>query len=53
MGIPYYFYHLINKYKSILIDKPPNIIDLYAIDFNGIIHPEANKETNEDILYNK
>jgi len=44
MGIPYYFYHLTKKYNDIVIDKLPSDIAIYAIDFNGIIHPEAHKE---------
>jgi 5'-3' exonuclease len=52
MGIPYYFYHLTNKYKNIIVNEiPSSNIYIYAIDFNGIIHPEAAKETNEDKLY--
>jgi len=51
MGIPYYFYSLTKKYKGIIIDKLPDNIHIYAIDFNGIIHPEAAKETNTDKLY--
>jgi len=50
MGIPYYFYYLTIKYDNIIIKKLPKLIDIYAIDFNGIIHPEAAKETNEDQL---
>ncbi len=51
MGIPYYFYHLTKKYKNIILKELPKEISLYAIDFNGIIHPEASKETNPDKLY--
>lgn len=51
MGIPYYFYNLTKKYKNILINKIPIDISIYAIDFNGIIHPQAHKETNEDLLF--
>jgi len=52
MGIPYYFYHLTNKYKNIIVNEiPSSNIYIYAIDFNGIIHPEAAKETNEEKLY--
>jgi 5'-3' exonuclease len=51
MGIPYYFYYLTKKYKGIIIDKLPANINIYAIDFNGIIHPEAAKETEVDKLY--
>ena len=51
MGIPYYFYSLTKKYKGIIIDKLPDNIHMYAIDFNGIIHPEAAKETSTDKLY--
>ena len=51
MGIPYYFYNLVKKYKNIIIDKIPIDISIYAIDFNGIIHPQAHKETNEDKLF--
>ena len=45
MGIPYYFYYLTAKYNDIIIKSLPSKIDIYAIDFNGIIHPEAAKET--------
>jgi 5'-3' exonuclease len=38
MGIPYYFYYLTTKYTDIIINKLPDNIDIYAIDFNGIIH---------------
>lgn len=51
MGIPYYFYNLTKKYKNIIIDQLPNDISIYAIDFNGIIHPQAQKETNENKLF--
>ena len=50
MGIPYYFYYLTTKYNNIIINNLPSNIYIYAIDFNGIIHPEAAKETNEDQL---
>jgi 5'-3' exoribonuclease 1 len=51
MGIPYYFYHLTKKYKNIVNYTAPSNINIYAIDFNGIIHPEAAKETNQDKLF--
>jgi 5'-3' exonuclease len=51
MGIPYYFYNLTKKYKDIIIDKIPEDVSIYAIDFNGIIHPQASKETNEPQLF--
>ena len=51
MGIPYYFYHLTKKYKNIINYTAPSNINIYAIDFNGIIHPEAAKETNQDKLF--
>ena len=51
MGIPYYFYHLTRKYKNILISSLPDTINIYALDFNGIIHPEAAKETNQEKLF--
>jgi len=54
MGIPYYFYHLTKKYNNIIIDSLPTDILFYAIDFNGIIHPEANKILNnfdQDLLF--
>jgi len=47
MGIPFYFYYLTKKYKDIIIKSLPENINIYAIDFNGIIHPEASKEHNE------
>jgi len=43
MGIPYYFYSLTQKYKDIILKKIPKNPDIYAIDFNGIIHPIAAK----------
>jgi 5'-3' exonuclease len=52
MGIPYYFYYLTTKYNDIVITSLPIKIDIYAIDFNGIIHPEAAKEKNEELLIN-
>lgn len=51
MGIPYYFYHLTRKYKNIIVNNLPTDIHTYAIDFNGIIHPEAAKETREEQLF--
>jgi len=51
MGIPYYFYHLSKKYNNIISNNIPTNINLYAIDFNGIIHPEASKENNEKLLF--
>jgi len=51
MGIPYYFYSLSKKYKNITSNELPDNINIYAIDFNGIIHPEASKETNEEKLF--
>ena len=51
MGIPYYFYHLTKKYKNIILNNLPKNISIYAIDFNGIIHPEANKENDISKLY--
>ena len=51
MGIPYYFYNLTRKYKNIIINDIPKDISIYAIDFNGIIHPQASKETNEPLLF--
>jgi 5'-3' exonuclease len=47
MGIPFYFYYLTKKYKDIIVKSLPENINIYAIDFNGIIHPEASKEHNE------
>ena len=54
MGIPYYFFHLTKKYRNIILSKLPSEISIYAIDFNGIIHPEAHKELenpNKEVLY--
>jgi 5'-3' exonuclease len=50
MGIPYYFYYLTKKYSNIIVRELPKKINIYAIDFNGIIHPEAAKEINEEQL---
>jgi 5'-3' exonuclease len=41
MGIPYYFYSLTQKYNSILSNNKPTGLDIYCIDFNGIIHNVA------------
>lgn len=38
MGIPYYFYSLTQKYHSILSNNKPTGLDIYCIDFNGVIH---------------
>jgi len=46
MGIPYYFYYLTKKYSNIIVRQLPSKINIYAIDFNGIIHPEAHKDLN-------
>ena len=41
MGIPYYFYSLTQKYHSILSNNKPTGLDIYCIDFNGVIHNVA------------
>ena len=41
MGIPYYFYSLTQKYNNILSSNKPGSLDIYCIDFNGIIHNVA------------
>ena len=41
MGIPYYFYSLTQKYQTILSNTKPTGLDMYCIDFNGIIHNVA------------
>ena len=41
MGIPYYFYSLTQKYNTIISNTKPGSLDLYCIDFNGIIHNVA------------
>jgi 5'-3' exoribonuclease 2 len=41
MGIPYYFYSLTQKYNNIISNNKPENLDLYCIDFNGIIHNVA------------
>lgn len=41
MGIPYYFYSLTQKYNTILSNTKPVGLDMYCIDFNGIIHNVA------------
>jgi 5'-3' exonuclease len=38
MGIPYYFYSLTQKYNNIITSDKPISLDIYCIDFNGIIH---------------
>ncbi len=50
MGIPYYFYTLTKTYHNILSDKLPfSNIDIYCLDFNGIIHPVCAKIIPETI----
>ena len=41
MGIPYYFYSLTQKYNNIMSNNKPTELDIYCIDFNGIIHNVA------------
>ena len=41
MGIPYYFYSLTQKYNNIISNNKPTNLDIYCIDFNGIIHNVA------------
>jgi len=48
MGIPYYFFYLTKKYRNIILSKLPSNISIYAIDFNGIIHPETHKLLKEN-----
>ena len=52
MGIPYFFYNIVNKYKNIISEKKPDNIDIYAIDFNGLIHKivEKNIDKTDDIM---
>ena len=38
MGIPYYFYSLMQQYNNIITNNKPKSLDIYCIDFNGIIH---------------
>ena len=56
MGIPYYFYSLSKKYKGILLTSIPENVKIFAVDFNGIIHPvvhslELKINTDESIIY--
>ena len=65
MGIPYYFYSLTQKYNNIISNNKPTGLDLYCIDFNGIIHnvaqdiiknysnPENNSGNSNDIIENE
>jgi 5'-3' exoribonuclease 1 len=39
MGIPYYFYTLTKTYNNIISNKLPSTVDIYCMDFNGVIHP--------------
>jgi 5'-3' exoribonuclease 2 len=48
MGIPYYFYSLTQKYNNIISNNKPTHLDIYCIDFNGIIHNVA-----QDIIRNQ
>lgn len=58
MGIPFYFSTLTKKYDNIISTTIPENIDLYCLDFNGVIHPVCKKmlETesfSEDELISK
>lgn len=39
MGIPYYFYTLTKSYDDIISSKLSQVVDVYFLDFNGVIHP--------------
>ena len=56
MGIPYYFYTIIKKYNNISLQKLPHI-DIFFLDYNGIIHPVCHdtilKDTDEDNMFHK
>lgn len=40
MGIPFYYHYLSKKYDNIISHHLPNkLIDLFCLDYNGIIHP--------------
>ena len=52
MGIPYYFYVLTTKYTNILTNTFDIKPDILCFDFNGIIHPIAIKELNDDKILN-
>jgi 5'-3' exonuclease len=58
MGIPYYFYTLSKKYENILLTSIPKNVKIFAMDFNGIIHPvvhslELKINADETIIYNE
>jgi 5'-3' exonuclease len=53
MGIPYYFYVLTKKYNNILINSIDIKPDIFCFDFNGIIHPIALEELNDEKILNK
>lgn len=49
MGIPYYFYTLINSYTDIISEELQTKTDIYCMDFNGVIHPVCAKEMKDGI----
>jgi len=53
MGIPYYFYVLTKKYNNILNNSIDIKVDTFCFDFNGIIHPIALQELNDENILNK
>lgn len=53
MGIPYYFYVLTKKYNNILLNTIKINPDLLCFDFNGIIHPIALQELNNEKILDK
>ena len=55
MGIPYYFYSLTQKYNNIITNNKPITLNMFCIDFNGIIHNVAQdiiRKYNENDCYN-
>lgn len=46
MGIPYYYKHILQKYKNIITEQKPRC-DAFYIDYNSVIHQCAYKVTNE------
>lgn len=49
MGIPFYYYHLSKRYDDIISNHlPTTSIDLFCLDYNGIIHPICQINSNSE-----